>query len=110
VGRPGDRSVGEEMGGWYLQLGYDVLNHMDFRGTGRGEMALIPYARFESYDTQSKVPAGFLRDPAREVSSFTLGLAFKPIDEVILKADYQNYDNEAGTALDQFNVALGYLF
>jgi hypothetical protein len=110
LGLTGDRSVGEEMGGWYLQLGYDVLNHMDFRGTGRGEMALIPYARFESYDTQSKVPAGFLRDPAREVSSFTLGLAFKPIDEVILKADYQNYDNEAGTALDQFNVALGYLF
>lgn len=105
LGLTGDRSVGEEMEGWYLQLGYDVFNRMD-----RGEMALIPYARYESYDTQAEVPAGFARDPAREVTSLTLGLAFKPIDEVIFKADFQNYDNEAGTAVDQLNVALGYLF
>jgi hypothetical protein len=56
------------------------------------------------------VPAGFAANPANDVESLTLGLAFKPIDQLILKADFQDYDNGAGTATDQFNVALGYIF
>lgn len=105
LGLFGDDGVGEEQEGWYVQLGYDVFSRLP-----KGEMSLIPYARWEAYDTQARVPAGFLRDPARDVDSLTLGLAFKPLDKVILKLDYQDYDNEAGTALDQVNVAIGYLF
>jgi hypothetical protein len=66
--------------------------------------------RLEAYDTQEEVPARFLDDPARDVESWTLGLAYKPIDALVFKADLQDYDNEAGTAVDQFNVAIGYLF
>lgn len=105
LGLTGDDGVGEEQEGYYVQLGYDLFSRFP-----KGEMSLIPYARWESFDTQAEVPAGFLRDPARDVESLTLGLAFKPLDQVIVKADYQDYDNGAGTALDQFNVAIGYLF
>jgi hypothetical protein len=70
----------------------------------------VDYVRLEEYDTQDSVPAGFLEDPARDVESLTLGLAFKPIDQIILKADWQDYDNGAGTATDQLNIALGYIF
>ena len=34
----------------------------------------------------------------------------KPILQISLKADYQDRDNAAGTATDQFNVAISYLF
>jgi hypothetical protein len=100
----GDASVGEKLQGYYVQLGYDVL-----AGRG-GEKSLTPFARWESYDTQKEVPAGFLRNPASDVDSLTLGLAFKPIEHIVLKADYQDYDNAAGTGVDQVNVSLGYIF
>jgi len=105
LGLAGADGVGEEQKGYYVQIGYDL-----FSRSARRNMALIPYARFEDFDTHADVPAGFLKDPARDVESLTLGLAFKPLDQVIVKADYQDYDNGAGTALDQFNVAIGYLF
>lgn len=104
LGLSGARSVGEELEGYYLQAGYDVLAH---RG---GQAALIPYARFESYDTQAAVPAGFARDPARDVESLTLGVAFKPLEQLVIKADVQDYDNGAGTGVDEIHVALGYIF
>ena len=105
LGLAGDDGVGDEQEGYYVQLGYDLFSRFP-----KGGMSLIPYVRFEDFDTQADVPAGFLRDPARDIESLTLGLAFKPLDQVIVKADYQDYDNGAGTALDQFNVAIGYLF
>jgi hypothetical protein len=104
LGRTGEESVGEKLQGYYMQLGYDLL-----AGRG-GEKSLTPYARYERYDTQKEVPAGFRRNPANDVKSLTLGLAFKPIEHVVLKADYQNYDNAAGTGADQVHVVLGYIF
>lgn len=103
LGFTGNQSVGEKLQGYYLQLGYDVL-------AGRGERAAIPYARWESYNTQDEVPAGFRANPANDVEVLTLGVALKPIEQIILKIDHQNYDNAAGTGIDQFNVLLGYVF
>jgi hypothetical protein len=104
LGFTGNQSVGETLKGHYLQLGYDVL-----AGRG-GEKALIPYARWETYNTQDEVPAGFRANPANDVETLTLGLAVKPIEQLILKVDYQDVDNEAGTGIDQFNALLGYVF
>ena len=53
----GNRSVGEELSGYYVEAGYDVLSLVESR------QALIPFARFESYDTQEAVPAGFATQP-----------------------------------------------
>jgi cell division protein FtsB len=105
LGLTGDGSVGEELEGYYLQLGYDLLAR-----SAAGERALIPYLRYESYDTQSEVPDGFSRDPARDVESWTLGVAYRPIDRLIFKLDYLDYTDGADTAVDQLNVALGYVF
>jgi hypothetical protein len=104
LGLTGNRSVGEELEGWYVEAAYDVLAG---RGGGR---SLLPYLRWEELDTQAAVPAGFAANPANDSESLTLGVAFQPIDQIILKADYQDYDNGAGTGIDQLNVALGYIF
>jgi len=108
LGLAGAAGVGEALEGGYLEVAYDLLAR---RGAGAVcERSLRPYLRWESFDTQAEVPAGFVRDPARDVDSLTVGVAYQPIDELIFKADYQDYDNGAGTGIDQFNVAIGYIF
>jgi cell division protein FtsB len=104
LGLEGDESIGERLAGFYFQLGYDLL-------AGRAEgRALIPYARWESLNTQAAVPAGFSANPDTEIETLTFGVAYKPIEQVVLKVDYQNVDNRAGTGADRFTVLLGYVF
>jgi hypothetical protein len=102
----GNRSIGERLEGHYLELGYDLMPHLA-PGDGRG---LVPYARWERYDSQAEVPAGYARDPANDVEILTLGVAWKPLPQLVMKADWQDVDNAAGTGVDQVNVALGYVF
>ncbi|TDI13966.1 MAG: hypothetical protein E2P04_02075 [Acidobacteria bacterium] len=108
----GEKSIGERLVGWYAEAAYDVLAHLDTR------QQLSPYVRYEEYNTQDKVPDGYLTDPsdpfradpALDVQLLTVGVAFQPIPQVTIKVDFQDFDNQAGTGMDQFNVALGYLF
>ena len=102
----GNRSIGEEMGGWYVEAGYDLSSLLP----RFGEASLTPYVRYEQLDTQRSVPAGFARNPASELTVFTYGLQFRPMPQTVIKWDYQNTDNEAGTGLDQWNIGVGYIF
>lgn len=101
----GNRSIGEEMRGWYVEAGYDLSTLMSF-----GERSLTPYLRYERLDTQVSVPTGFSRNAANEQTIFTYGVQFRVIPQAVIKADYQNVDNEAGTGLDQWNIGIGYIF
>lgn len=97
-------SVGEAMKGWYLQAGYDLFS----LGEGRG--SLTPFVRYEALDTQDGVPSGFAENPAFARSLWTLGVAWKPIPQVVIKADFQDRKDDAQTGVDQFNVGLGWIF
>lgn len=99
-----NRSVGEELEGFYLQAGYDVL-----ASRGR-ELSLVLCLHDESFDTQKAVPSGFSSNGANQVESLTVGLAYRPIDRWILKVDSQDLDNDAGTEIDPLKVAIGYAF
>ncbi|MGD8377958.1 MAG: hypothetical protein PVF68_17650 [Acidobacteriota bacterium] len=103
-GFTGADSVGSRLEGWYLQAGYDVLAPLTT------DQKVIPYVRWEEYDTQKEVPSGYAANPANDVRLLTYGVAYQPIPQVILKVDWQDYDNAANTGLDRLNVALGYLF
>lgn len=104
-GLSGADSVGERQHGWYVQAGYDVLA---LRPAGR--WSAVPFLRYESLDTQARVPAGFARRPASRVSSLTAGIAVKPNPHVVFKADFQRLRNGARTGANQLNLAAGYLF
>ncbi len=103
-GLTGSESVGERLAGGYLQAGYDVLRRAET------DHQLLPYVRLESVNTQDEVPAGFSADPANDRTIVSLGAAWKPVPGAILKADYNVHSNEAETGVNQFNVAVGYLF
>jgi hypothetical protein len=103
-GFTGMQSVGEELSGHYLQAGYDVL------ATLETQQAVIPFVRYETFDTQKAVPTGFVSDPVNDVKVMTYGVSYKPIPKVVIKLDFQDYDNAAGTGVDQWNLAAGFLF
>ena len=104
-GLTGAKSVGEEQDGWYAEAGFDLASVMNL-----GKHSLIPYVRFEDYDTQKVVPAGYVNDPKTAVEILTIGFAWKPIPQAVIKIDFQDIDDGAGTGTDQFNAALGYIF
>jgi hypothetical protein len=103
-GLAGDAGVGEKLRGAYAEVGYDVLAPFDL------EPELIPYIRYERFNTQEDVPTGFLANPANDRRVLTYGVAYKPIHQVVVKVDFQDVQNEAGTGLDEFHAAIGFLF
>ena len=103
-GLTGAESVGERLWGWYAEAGYNVLRH------ARTTQELLPYVRYEALDTQARVPEGFTADPANAQTSVSIGAAWKPIGQVVLKGDYQIRRNDASTGVNQLSVTLGYLF
>ena len=103
-GLSGTASVPKRFVGSSVEAGYDVLFP---RG---GAASLVPFARWERFDTQDSVPAGFAADPANDVTLWTFGLQYRPIPQVVVKVDYQDARNRARTGVDQWNVAVGWLF
>lgn len=97
--------VGDEMQGWYVQLGYDL-----FTVLRPGAASLTPFVRYEELDTQDRVSGGFTASGKNDTEILTVGLNFKPIEEIVTKVEYQFYDNAADTASDQLNLGLGYIF
>lgn len=92
--------VPSEFYGWLVQAAYSLWE--------KNDMTLIPFIRYEKYNTQSKMPSGFSADAANADQVATLGISFKPDPQVVLKADYQRYfDN---TENNRFNLGLGYMF
>jgi hypothetical protein len=102
-GLAGSESVGRRFLGSYVEAGYDLL-------FGRGAASFVPFARWETFNTQDEVPRGFEADPANDVRVWTFGLQYRPIPQVVVKADYQDVRNAVRTGVNQFNVALGWLF
>lgn len=92
--------VPSEFYGWLGQAAYTVWR--------RGDMTVTPFARYEKFNTQSKMPAGFIADPANADRVVTMGLSFKPHPQVVLKADYQKFRDNPNN--DRFNLGLGYMF
>ncbi len=103
-GFTGAESIGERLVGWYVQGGYDVL-----RGA-RTRVQLLPYVRYESINTQDRVPDGFSADPANDQQIVTLGAQVLPIPNLAAKVDYAIRTNEADTGVNALNVSLSYMF
>jgi hypothetical protein len=98
-------TIGSRQEGYYVEAGYNVL--MGKRGTSQ---ELVPFFRYESFDTQEEVDAGFVADPANDRTVRTYGIHYRPIPGVAIKADCQDLGNAADTAVDRFNLALGWMF
>lgn len=96
--------VAESLSGGYVQVGYDVLTRR------AGRMGFEPFVRYEVLDTQDDVAPGFVANPSQDREILTLGFSFRPIDQLVFKVDWQDWDDDAGRGRDQWNFGLGYIF
>ncbi len=103
-GLAGAAGIGEQMLGWYVEAGYDLLRKTDT------PHSLLPFVRYEQVNTQRSVAAGFTADPSNDLSVLALGMAWKPVPQVVAKIGYQVHQNDADTGVNQWNVQLGWLF
>ncbi len=92
--------VPKQFNGWFLQAAYAIWT--------RGDMSLAPFVRFEAFNTQQKMADGLSSDPVNADRVTTVGLSFKPMSQIVFKADHQSYQDNTGN--DRTNVGLGYLF
>ena len=102
----GQGVVGSQNYGWYTEAGYDVLPLM-FKDTPQ---YLAPFVRYEKLNTIAKAPLGYSADPTKDQEVFQVGLQYKPIPQVVLKADYRNFVAKQGSLPDDFNLGFGFIF
>jgi len=98
--------VGSENYGFYSELGYDILPLL-WKDTTQ---YLAPFFRYERLNTVAKAPTGFANDPTKDWRIYQVGLQYKPIPNVVIKADYRNYTAKQGQLPDDFNLGFGFIF
>ncbi|MBI4386499.1 MAG: hypothetical protein HY551_03890 [Elusimicrobia bacterium] len=96
--------IGRRLFGGYVQGAFDVLS------LAGSPQYLAPFFRYERYDTQAELPAGFARNNANSRVEYTAGITYKPIPQVAVKLDHQWMLNQARTGINRFNLGLGYIF
>ncbi len=90
----------ESFYGWYGQVAYRVWQD--------GDKDLTPFVRYERYNTQESVAAGYTTDPKNDETVTTVGVNFRLHPQVVIKADVQNY--KADPLKDRLNLGVGYMF
>ncbi len=100
------QTIGKSNYGWYTEVGYDILPLILPDTT----QYLAPFFRYEMYDTIASAPAGFEDDPFQDQKIFQFGLQYKPIPNVVIKADYRNFTSKGGQLPDDFNIGLGFIY
>ena len=106
VSRAVKKTIGEEQFGWYTELGYNVLPWLLPDST----QYLAPFFRYERWDTQAEVAKGFRKNANLARRLWQFGVNYKPIPNVVIKADYRNFDADEGDLADEFNLGLGFIF
>lgn len=92
--------------GMYGEVGYDVMPMIKADST----QSVIPFVRYERYNTQDEVAAGFAKDLSKDVQLWVAGVNYKPHPQVAIKADYSNFAPKAGTKADTVNLGVAFVF
>ena len=89
--------------GWFVE----AANHV----WKSGEMDFAPFIRYEKYDSQASLPFNSVRVDSSKNKVWTAGANFWATPQVVLKADYQVYDEKDENRGDKrFNLGMGYMF
>jgi len=98
--------LGSAISGWYGEVAYNVFHSLESTKT-----ELIPFVRFEQYNTHASVEQGTALDPAFDRTDITIGLGWRLTRGAMLKADYQIFGNGASDdSKQQFNAGVAVWF
>jgi hypothetical protein len=95
--------LGKSLLGYYIEASYNVLNTLPTK------QELIPFVRFENYDTQFSVSADTPTNNTSARHELIFGLGWKMHNNAIVKIDYQTIDNGVET-VNFLNMGIGFMF
>ena len=101
----GGGQIADEQFGYLLEGAYRFGRYFLPQGQDVGA-----FLRYESLDTNDSLPSGVAHDDSFDQEAWTTGLNYWPTDQVVVKIDYQNVDNEAETGQDSWNLGIGWWF
>ncbi len=98
--------LGSSMTGFYVEAGYDLFSYSETIDSG-----LIPFARYEAYNTQNTMAAGFSTSPVYDKQAITCGLEWQMARGALLKADMLFLKSAADENFSKvFNAGVGIMF
>jgi hypothetical protein len=99
--------IGSVVGGGYVEAAYDVAKLL----SPNTQQQLLPFVRWERYNTMSSVPVGVIADAANDRQAITAGLTFKPTFNTAFKLDFTMHDDSFDTKLPgELAMGVGYNF
>ena len=98
-------NLAETMRGFYLEEGFHVLPEQ-FRHD------LVAFYRYENFDTQYRMPQGFLPLSQFDRTAHVLGLTYYPYPDIALKVDYNVMGNASSVvrSRNRWNFGVGWWF
>jgi len=98
-------NIAEALRGFYAEAGYRVWN-------GGAPRDLVAFTRYENFDTQYRMPDGYLPLKEFDRDAFVAGVTYYPDPDVAVKADYTYLRNQSGLFANRHlvNVGLGWWF
>jgi hypothetical protein len=101
-----NKGIGSAMMGYYIELGYNV-----FQLTKLEESELIPFVRYEKYNTQQKTDGVTLKNDLYDNALIVTGLGWKITPGTIVKADVEFAKNKSmDTFAKTLNLGIGVWF
>jgi hypothetical protein len=99
-------AVASQLRGGYLEVGYNLLR----LAAPASDQDLTLFFRYDYANTQASVAPGFTANPAFIHYTETVGLVYRPIPEIGLKADYRRHELGAGPSYNEFASAITWMF
>ena len=108
------QSYNEFTGSYAANTIFGYYGELSFRQSIRKNNTypqVIPFLRYENYDTHYKVDANIIKNEAYHREELTLGLGYQMTPGTIVKADYQWVKNGANARpFNVLNVGFGFWF
>ncbi len=102
--RPND--LGSAMMGYYVEAGYNV-----FRVIEGLKSALVPFVRYEEFNTHQAVTESLEKDPAYKQNVITAGLTWTVVKGAVVKTDVQFLRSGTENKFAKiFNAGIGVMF
>ena len=100
-----DPNVASALRGFYGEAGYRVISGASF-----GDVGL--FARYENFDTQYRMPAGYLPLKALDRDALVIGATYWPDPDIAVKFDYSALRNRSAVirSPNSLNIGLGWWF
>jgi len=99
----GANKIPDLMNGGYLEFEYDIEK-------SKGAV-LTPFIRFEQYNLHQEVDSTYLtKNQAYDRKNTLVGVAYKPIDRLVFKADYAYKHQGDDKGINEFNLGLGFVY